>query len=200
MDVTHIIAFNIALFAALVSPGPAMICAIQATLSNGRSAGVRVGLGLATIAALWVILSLFGLDVIFQVFPWLYAGAKIVGGAYLIYIAFQMWRHASNDLGRKALATRRPFLHGILINLLNPKSALFGAAMLVVIFPPSLSLAEILLISVNQFAIEGLFYASIALSFSTNAISELYLDAKVFIDKIAAVVIGTLGLRLIWSR
>ena len=200
MGITHIIAFNIALFAALVSPGPAMICAMQATLSKGRSAGARVGLGLATVAALWVIAALFGLEAVFQIFPWLYVGAKITGGAYLIYVAYKMWKHAGENLREDTLALKKPFLHGALINLLNPKSALFGAAMLVVIFPPNLTMVEILIIGANQFVVESCFYACIALGFSTKAVSKMYLGAKMCIDRTAAIIIGALGMRLIWSR
>jgi threonine/homoserine/homoserine lactone efflux protein len=200
MDITHIVAFNIALFAALVSPGPAMICAMQATLSKGRSAGVGVGLGLATVAAFWVVLALFGLEVVFQIFPWLYVSAKIMGGVYLAYTAYKMWKDARQNLREGTSAVKRPFLHGALINLLNPKSALFGAAMLVVIFPPNMSMSEVLLIGTNQFVVESCFYACIAMGFSTKAVSKMYLGAKVYIDRTAAVIIGALGVHLIWSR
>lgn len=200
MDITHIIAFNLALLAALVSPGPAMICAMQASLSHGRAAGTKVGLGLATIASVWVVLALFGFDVLFEIYPWLYFGAKIVGGAYLIYIAFMMWKHASDGLHQESRVIRRPFVHGALINLLNPKSVLFGAAMLVVIFPPGMSLPQILFVGANQLVVESMFYAFIAFGFSTRTMAGGYLRAKKYIDRMAAMIIGILGLRLIWSR
>ncbi len=44
-------------------------------------------------------------------------------------------------------------------NLLNPKSVLFGAAMLVVIFPPGMSLPQILFVGANQLVVESMFYA-----------------------------------------
>jgi threonine/homoserine/homoserine lactone efflux protein len=42
MTIEHLIAFNIALFAAIASPGPALLVAIQTTLSSGRTAGMSI--------------------------------------------------------------------------------------------------------------------------------------------------------------
>ena len=53
MELTHIIAFNLALLAAMASPGPALLLAIRNTLASGRSAGIATGMGLGLMAALW---------------------------------------------------------------------------------------------------------------------------------------------------
>ena len=53
MALTHLVAFNIALLAAIASPGPALLMALKTTLGAGRSAGIAVGAGLRLVAALW---------------------------------------------------------------------------------------------------------------------------------------------------
>ena len=61
MELAHIIAFNATLLAAILSPGPAMLMSIRATLSGGFRQGFMVGLGLGTMAAIWTALALPGL-------------------------------------------------------------------------------------------------------------------------------------------
>ena len=200
MELAHVIAFNIALLAALVSPGPAMICAMQTAMSRGRRTGVQVGLGLASVAAGWVLLALLGFDWIFALYPWLYLSAKVLGGIYLIYVAYTMWRSSGDDFDETTHHFANPFIHGALINLLNPKSVLFGAAMLVVVFPPNLSLVEILFIAANQFIVEGIFYGLIAFGLSTRPLANRYIMARKYIDKMAASILAVLGLRLIWNK
>ena len=68
MSVEHLVSFNIALLIALVSPGPALLVAIQTSLSEGRRAGISVGCGLGLMAATWTMSALLGLEVIFKIF------------------------------------------------------------------------------------------------------------------------------------
>ncbi|EDQ02868.1 indolepyruvate ferredoxin oxidoreductase, partial [Sulfitobacter indolifex HEL-45] len=55
MEISHLIAFNIALIASILSPGPAFLIALKTTLSSGRQAGVAVGLGLGLVASFWTL-------------------------------------------------------------------------------------------------------------------------------------------------
>jgi len=87
MTFEHLILFNIALLAALASPGPAFLVMIRTSLNAGRTAGIALGCGLGLIAALWTLMALLGLDTVFKLFPWAYAAVKTIGAIYLIYIA-----------------------------------------------------------------------------------------------------------------
>ena len=145
-------------------------------------------------------MSLLGLVVIFELFPMLYIGAKILGGAYLMYLASKMWRHASAPINTRPPAVRHAFRQGFLVNLLNPKSLLFAAAVLVAVFPAGISVVDTLVIVINHFLVEAASYTILSYCMSTQAVSERYIRAKTFIDRGAAVVLGTLGIRLILSR
>ena len=87
-------AFNLALAAALVSPGPALLYQVRAAVGGGRAHAIATGLGLAAMAATWTALALLGLGGLLAVVPALYAVLKIVGALYLIWIAVQTWRAA----------------------------------------------------------------------------------------------------------
>jgi len=200
MTIEYVVAFNVALLAAIVSPGPAFLVAVKTTLSQGRTAGIAVGCGLGLVAALWTGAALLGVEVIFELFPWAYTTAKVLGALYLLYIAIGMWRGARDPAQADAYPTSHLFRRGILINILNPKSVLFAAAVLVVIFPPSLSFAESLIVVLNHFLTEILFYSALAFIMSTPTVSNAYLRVKLYIDRTCAVIIGGLGLKLLSQR
>ena len=88
----------------------------------------------------------------------------------------------------------------LLVNLANPKSVLFSAAVLVVIFPPEITAAQKALIVGNHFLIEVIAYTAFALLLSTEPVSRRYLRAKPLLDRAAALVLGGLGLRLLFDQ
>ena len=135
MTWTQLATFNVVLIVAIASPGPAMLMATQTSLSAGRAAGIAVGAGLGLMAAIWTMMALLGFGVVFELFPFLYVGAKFVGAAYLLYIAYRMWRSAGVPAKAVIKPTGRAFRQGFLVNLFNPKSVLFAAAVLVTVFP-----------------------------------------------------------------
>ena len=200
MEPAHLIAFNLTLLAALVSPGPAMLMALRTTIVQGRMAGIATGLGLAVAAACWTTAALMGLDVIFTLFPWAYLTLKLIGAAYLIYLAVTIWREARQPVDQAQATRRRPFLSGLLVNFSNPKSMLFASAVLLVVFPRDLALADKVLIVGNHLVVEMLAYSGFAMALSTRAARDGYLRLKPTFDRIAAGVLGALGLRLALDR
>ena len=92
----QLVAFNIALLVAIASPGPALLMAAHTAASRGRSAGIEVGIGLGLMACTWTMMALLGLAVVFQLFPMVYTGVKVLGGAYLLFLAYKpSWRRAA---------------------------------------------------------------------------------------------------------
>ncbi len=197
MQITHLLAFNLALLAAIASPGPALLVAIKTSLTAGRRAGIAIGLGLGLMAALWTLAALIGLEALFVLFPWAFTLVKTIGAIYLLYVAFGMWRHARAPLAPQNKPSAHAFRQGLLINALNPKAVLFAAAVLVVVFPKNMSLAESLIIVTNHLLVEWLFYLALAYAMSSRAVSQRYLRAKPYMDRSAAVVLGGLGLKLL---
>ncbi|MEO9875411.1 MAG: LysE family transporter [Anderseniella sp.] len=200
MTIEHLIAFNVALFAAIASPGPALLVAIQTTLKSGRVSGIAIGCGLGLMAAAWTMMALLGLEAVFQLVPWAYTMARVVGAVYLLYIAWGMWHGARSKLEPSMKPARHAFRQGILINVTNPKSVLFAAAVLIVIFPAEMTLFENAVVVLNHLVIELLFYTALAIGMSTEAVSRMYLRAKTYIDRVAALVLGALGVRLLLGR
>ncbi|KNG92970.1 LysE family translocator [Pseudaestuariivita atlantica] len=196
----QLIAFNLVLGAALISPGAAFLVAVRTSVSAGRAAGIATGLGLGSAAACWTLAALLGLKVVFDLFPWTYAALKIAGAVYLIWLAVQTLRHASAPLGTAPVPRHRAFLAGALVNFGNPKSMLFAAAVIVVVFPQGLAPRDIALITLNHLVLEWIFYTSVALALSSAPARAGYLRAKPWFDRLAAGLLGALGLRLLLNR
>jgi threonine/homoserine/homoserine lactone efflux protein len=200
MTPEHLLAFNLALVAAWASPGPAMLLALRATLAGGRRAGMATGCGLAVVAAGWTGLALAGLHTALALLPAAFLVLKITGAAYLVWIAWETWRDARAPIFARRMPGRRAFLDGMIVNIGNPKSFLFAAAVLVVIFPPGLSLAEKALVAANHLFVEVAAYGTLAALIGARPIGLRYLAAKAWLDRAAALVLGGLGLRLLLER
>ena len=153
-------------------------------------------------ASLWTGCALLGLETIFQLFPWAYTTVKTIGALYLVYIAIQIWRGSSEEITETAEEQNGNafFWQGMLLNVLNPKSVLFAASVLVLIFPPDMRFSENLFVVLNHFVVEIAFYICLAFTMSTSAVKSGYLRLKLYIDRVASLVLGGLGLRLLVDR
>ncbi len=200
MTTAQLIAFNLTLLAAMAAPGPALLYALRQSVAGGFASGVATGAGLGLMAALWTGAALLGLNAVFAVVPWAYVALKTAGALYLIWIAIQLWRSAHQPVSDSAHPGARAFLGGLLVNLANPKSVLFAGAVLVVIFPPDLSLGAKAMIVANHFAVELIVYTLFAACLSSAPARAGYLRLKPIIDRAAAVILGALGLRLLFGR
>ena len=120
-----------ALFA--YKPGPAVLYTAAQTLSRGRRAGFMAAAGIHLGCYVHVLAAAFGLSAVFAVVPSLYFALKLAGGLYLVFLGVQMIRTRiaagpMPDLPRRSV--RRAFIDSVLVEVLNPKAALFFIAFL----------------------------------------------------------------------
>ena len=130
----------------------------------------------------------------------MYVGAKAAGAVYLLYIAYRTWRSAGVPVRAVIKPAGRALRQGFLVNLFNPKSVLFAAAVLVTVFPAGPGLADSIVIVANHFLVEIAFWTALAFGMSTQAAAKRYKQAKIYIDRAAAAVLGALGVRILLGR
>ncbi|WBU59019.1 LysE family translocator [Paracoccus albus] len=184
----------------MLSPGPAIVAAIQTSFSRGREVALPFGLGLALGASLWCLFALGGLSLLFRTYPALYHAVKILGGVYILWFAWGMWRGAAAPLPEAAEKKfGRGFIGGVLLNLSNPKPALFYAALILRLFPGPLSLIDNASIYVVALSTELFWYATVTIAMSTAPMRRRYFGAKFWIDRTAALALFALGLLLIFK-
>lgn len=122
-----------ALFAFI--PGPAMLYVAARTLAADRRAGLMATLGIHVGCYGHVVAAAAGLSVLFHLVPPLYLAVKLAGAAYLVYLGIRMFRAARSGAGTpEALLGQksgvRAFGESMLVEILNPKTAIFFLAFL----------------------------------------------------------------------
>lgn len=183
---------------AILSPGPGVIAVAQSAFALGARRALPYGWGLAVGASLWCLFALLGLTALFRVLPWTFVLMKVLGGAYLIWIGWKMWRHAPDPLPDPAgKRFGSGFPGGLLLNLSNPKPALFYSAVLLSIFPQLLGGLDKLVIYATALTVEMSFYTGLAILMALPLLRRRYYAAKFWIDRLAALLIAALGLSLI---
>lgn len=183
---------------AILSPGPAIIAAMQTSFARGRTVAVPYGVGLAVGASVWCLFALAGLTVLFQLVPALYVALKIFGGLYLLWMAWGLWQSAPHPMP-EAARTRfgTGFWGGIALNLSNPKPALFYSALIVALFPGPQPLGAQVAIYATALGTELFWYVAITSAMSTAPLRRRYASAKLWLDRGAALLLGLLGLGLL---
>lgn len=132
-ETTSFLTFVGAAVALLVVPGPAVMYIIARSVHQGRQAGLVSVLGIQVGAIFHIAAAALGLSVILVSSAVAFSVLKLLGAAYLIYLGIRTLRQpvSTHKIGappRQSL--RRIFSQGIVVNLLNPKTALFFFAFL----------------------------------------------------------------------
>ncbi len=122
-----------AALALLVVPGPSVIYIVTRGIHQGRAAAIVSVLGVTTATLVHTVFAAAGLSAVLASSAVAFSIVKYAGSAYLIYLAVRTWLDRSEerlDVPRPVADLRRVYLEGFLVNLLNPKTALFILALL----------------------------------------------------------------------
>lgn len=117
------------------SPGPDLLLLTRTALKSGARAGVEMAAGIACGLVVHSAVALGGLALALRATPWLAGVLRWGAAAYLLWMArsiliewFVIWYSGAMYQVEVVESLRRPFLRGLMCNLLNPKAAIFLAA------------------------------------------------------------------------
>ncbi|MCG5072573.1 LysE family translocator [Paraburkholderia tagetis] len=201
---TAVLSILAAVLLGAMSPGPSFVMVARNAIGLSRRDGVATAFGMGIGAICFAGIALAGLYTLLSTVAWLYAGLKIAGGLYLLYIASRIWCGAGQPvtMSKSEVHGARPgksFWTGLTTQLSNPKTAVAYGSIFVALLPQHPPLWCYFALPPLVFAIETGWYTVVALCFSSQRPRDLYLRAKRWIDRIAAGAIAALGLRLILS-
>lgn len=190
---------------AVASPGPSTVLVIQTSAVSGRRAGLLAAFAMMLGAVVWAAAALYGLQILFARFEWLYVAFRIAGAIYLIYLGFMLLRHAGAPLPEADPAAAQAgvwqgFVKALLLQLSNPKVMVFMGSIFISLLPaqpPAWMDATVLaIVAINEFT----WFALLALLFSGNTARAFYRRTKVWLDRIMGGVLAALGVRLVLSN
>lgn len=124
-------------------PGPALLYTAAQTITHGRRAGFMAMLGIHLGCYLHVFAAAFGLSAVFKHVPELYMAVKFAGALYLVWLGIGMIRSrlSSTEVTvAPAKTVRRALIDSFIVEVLNPKVALFFIALLPQFVDPAGSL------------------------------------------------------------
>jgi len=196
--------FSIASLALALAPGPDNIFVLTQSALHGPRAGLLITLGLCTGLLVHTATVALGVAAIFQTSAAAFTLLKTIGAAYLLYLAWQAWRAGTlTETAASLLHTRKLYSRGIIMNITNPKVAIFFLAFLPQFADPSRGSVTMQLL---QFG--ALFIIATLLVFGAIALSAGYLGgrlkrsqrAQILLHRIAATVFAALALKLALSE
>jgi len=185
------------------SPGPAFLVVSRTAVGESRRAGLATGLGVSSATVIWAFAMIHGLALLLAVAAWLFHVIQALGALYLLYLAWKLIRHAADPMtmagalprGRRLSAFRR----GFLVNITNPKVAVFFGSIFSQVYRPGypewVNLVVLAAIALDEVA----WYSLVALVFSSAPAQAAYGRAKRWIDRAFGGFLALIGLRLLWS-
>jgi threonine/homoserine/homoserine lactone efflux protein len=124
--------FTVAALALLVTPGPSVLYIVTRSMDQGRRAGLASVLGIHTGSIVHVAAAALGLSALLVTSAATFTVVKLGGAAYLIAIGLRrLFGAVDEDAGRPAPSSlRKIYGQGVIVNVLNPKTAIFFFAFL----------------------------------------------------------------------
>ena len=124
--------FVVAALLLLITPGPAVLYIVARSMDQGRRAGLVSMLGVHAGTLVHIGAAAAGLSAVLMASTTAFSVVKYLGAAYLVYLGVRRLRDRSVVAATRppAVSLRRAFADGFVVNVLNPKTALFFLAFL----------------------------------------------------------------------
>lgn len=132
-------AYVVTVLLLMITPGPDMLFTLGTGIRSGPRAGFCAAVGAALGESVHMLAAAAGLAALFRASPVVYDVVRLTGAAYLVYLGIKTLRSRDVDLtaGAGGPTPRRALLRGMVVNLLNPKMALFTISFLPQFIDPS---------------------------------------------------------------
>ena len=188
------------------SPGPATLSILATAAAEGRGTALRLAAGVLCGSVLWGLVAAGGLGALLASVGWALAALKILGGLYLLWLAWNAARRAIapptsvNASPTGAVSNGQAFRRGLALHLTNPKAVFSWAAVITVGLERADGSGQIGLLLACCAALGAVIFGGYALLFSTRWSRELYAQSRRVIEGALAGLFALAGLKLLASR
>lgn len=202
MSIAAFLAFAGLVLFAVVSPGPAVLMSARTGLTEGFRTGVMLALGIACGAVFWALAAMFGLHLIFDAAPSLLWALKIGGAAYLLWMAWHLWRDAAKPFVSEDArpVPRSPFAAfrlGLWTNLSNPKAVVIYSSIFLGTINPGTPVWVLACLIAMILGLETAWNSLVARIFSLDRTRAAYISLKTVIDRTFGAALALLGVKIV---
>jgi threonine/homoserine/homoserine lactone efflux protein len=201
------------------SPGPSVLAVMGTAMAHGRARALALAAGVVAGSQAWGLCAAFGMAAAMQRYSAALTLAKVIGGAYLLWLAWQAARKAWRPRGEvmvvdtlantaaavpalRTTSTRtyaHTFARGLALHLSNPKAIFVWLSFVSLALPPGARQADALAVVAHCGMISATVFTGYALVFSTAVAGRGYRAAERPINALLAGAFGLAGLRLLLS-
>ncbi len=187
-------------------PGPDNLFVLTQSALYGRKSGLLIVLGLSTGLVVHTSAVALGVAAIFQTSKLAFTVLKMVGAAYLLYLAWTAWRAGNSKVELKsehALSAFALYRRGVIMNVTNPKVSIFFLAFLPQFVAPEQGQVsmQIVLLGVMFIAVSFMVFVLIAyLAAALGGFLSRSDKAQTYLNRIASGVFVALALKLLSSQ
>lgn len=200
----------VAHFLALVSPGPDFLLIVKSAVRNKKTQAIGVAVGIASANAIYIFLCIMGVGSILATSLIIMTALKILGGLFLIYVAYHALRskksdysfisaESSTDQGGKLSSFKKEFLTGFISGISNPKNILFYLSLFSVVLTNNVGIAFKIGLGIWMTLAVFLWDTFIIYILSQKNIKAAFGKLAYYVDKIAGTILGIIGIKLVES-
>ncbi|MEJ2765165.1 LysE family translocator [Photobacterium sp. MCCC 1A19761] len=205
-DLNFWLLFLTTAFALNIAPGPDLLFILTKTIRSGKKVGLASAAGVCTGALFHVFAASVGLSAILVSSALAFSIVKYIGAAYLLYLAYQSLKSPGFDLNYEPSSSTEnvfeAFKQGVLVDILNPKVAIFFMAFLPQFVRDGAGPVSLQLFYLGLIVIAVAIVVESAYVLAADKLSHRMRRSKTFsvwLDRIVGMMFAGLGIKLAWS-
>lgn len=190
------------------SPGPSNMRIMSVAMHQGRRPALMLAAGVISGSFFWGSMAATGVSAVIVQYAEALIVLKVIGGAYLLFLASKACRSAltsnerfANELSSASKASGwKLYQRGLLMHLTNPKAILSWIATMTLGLGPGATTSTVAIILAGCAVLSVTIFGGYAVVFSTAPMVRAYQKARRWIEGALAMVFAGAGLRLLFGR
>lgn len=189
--------------AVVMSPGANFMAVTQNALAYSRRTGLLTVGGVATGSGLYIAAGVIGFAAIISQSPFLFNLIRLIGAIYFLHLSYKLVTRKPRLTGDTTTAAAadlsrgQAYRTGLLSSIANPSAALYFLSLFTSFIPVASPLAEKVFAGVLLLSITMLWYALIALTFSSARVRAIYRRAEVWMNRVFGLIWLLLAVKLV---
>jgi threonine/homoserine/homoserine lactone efflux protein len=190
----------------VASPGPSVLAVMGMAMAQGRTRALALASGIVSGSLFWGLCAALGLAALMQRYAAALVLVKLIGGLYLLWMAWQAARkalrgaRADTDLDAgPAPGYGRLYLRGAAMHLTNPKAVVVWLSVVSLAMPAGAAASDALAFVASCVPLSAAIFTCYTLAFSTSPARRAYRASERGINAVLAAVFGYAGVRMLLS-